>query len=417
MKELISCLHKVAAVNQRVEHENRLVNRYTARDFTPFRFISWSEVPSTHMLAFFLDPDEDHGQGPIFQELFIEELQKLLPAGIQLPKTRWLVEPERRHTDYGQLDLLLSSADRTFGICLENKPRDQTRDQPRQLTSYRELLLHRHQQRYLLLYLSREKREPSHDSLDPKLLQELTADGHYLNLTYRNFILALLDSWYQNVHPESLRIFLRQFRHQVEQWLQFESTKPAQLMQDQEIAATLASSPAYVQTAFDIQGALSALRAQLLDQLSKSLTARATGLIGDSHWKDIGFLNTTPAKPFLLRRPSPNGSPQSLPWGRYAIGLEFDGKRLFYGIRFDKANWYQDDTTAEESWSPEAPTAFGTLLGTGARPWSWWVWWDWVGPETDQDLYPKIAEGKVLEELVSKIGSLTTALDSYCGSS
>jgi hypothetical protein len=39
---------------------------------------------------------------------------------------------------------------------VENKPRDQTIDQFRQLASYRQLLQHRHQEHYLLLYLGRE---------------------------------------------------------------------------------------------------------------------------------------------------------------------------------------------------------------------------------------------------------------------
>jgi hypothetical protein len=33
-------LHTITAIVSRVEHENRVVNRYMARDFTPFRF--WS---------------------------------------------------------------------------------------------------------------------------------------------------------------------------------------------------------------------------------------------------------------------------------------------------------------------------------------------------------------------------------------
>ena len=415
MDELVSCLHEVAAITQRVEHENRLVNRYTARDFTPFRFMSWSEVPSTHMLAFFLDPDEDHGQGPLFQELFIQELQKLLPAGTQLPKTRWLVEPERRHAGYGQLDLLLTSADRTFGICLENKPRDQTRDQTQQLTSYRKFLLHRHQQRYLLLYLSREERPPSPDSLDPQLREKLTDDGHYLNLTYRSFFFALLDKWHQHVHPENLRIFLRQLRHQVEQWLQFESTKPAQLMQEQEIAATLATSAANVRAAFQIQASISTLREQLLMRLTQGLMDEVAGSIGAPHWSYSGFFRAETYRAFLIRRPSPTGKPEDLPWGRYSITLEFKDGKLLYGVRFDRIDWYEGDKETavwpDEITAKLSPIPLSEVVGRN----EWWPWQAWAGPMNDLELYPAIADSKssLWQKLKPEIIRLANALDEW----
>lgn len=415
MSELIDCLHAVVATVNRVEHENRLINRYTARDFTPFRFLSgWGKVPSTHMLAFFLNPDEDHGQGTLFQELFIRKLRALPTIGPRLPAGAWRVEAERRHADYGQLDLLLTAADGSFGICLENKPRNQTIDQPQQLASYRKLLQQRHHENYLLLYLSREPREPHPNSLSQTDRETLTRTGHYANITYRSFILELLDGWHQAVHPESLRTFLRQFRHHVEQWLQFESTKPAQLMQAQEIASVLSSSVAYVQTAFDINAALNALRTQLLDRLSQDLVRQHTGLTGEIHWKDTGFLDTTRAKPFLIRRISPDNTPQRLPWGRYSIGLEFDQGKLFYGIRFDKANWYQGDTATDEQWPADVPTLFGAQLGTNAKAWSWWPWWEWAGPETDQELYPAIATGRMLDKLTPEIAKLVNILDEHC---
>lgn len=397
MSELITCLYAVAATASRVEHENRLANRYTARDFTPFRFLpGWGEVPSTHMLAFFLNPDEDHGQGTLFQELFIRRLRTIPVVGARLPVGPWRVEAERRHADYGQLDLLLTAADGSFGICLENKPRDQTIDQYQQLTSYRKLLQHRHHDDYLLLYLSRDTRKPHPDSLSCADRKTLTRTGHYANITYRSFILNLLDDWYKDVYPESLRIFLRQFRHHVEQWLQFESTKPAQFMQNQEIASVLASSASYVQTAFDINAALSVLRAQLLDRLSRDIVSQHIGLTGELHWKDIGFLDVIRAKPFLIRRTSPDNTQQMLPWGRYSIGLEFDQGKLFYGIRFDKANWYDGDIATDEQWPSDAPTIFGEQLGTDSKAWSWWPWWEWAGPATDQELYPAIADGRML---------------------
>ena len=418
MSEIIACLAAASETAQRVAHENRLVNRYTARDFTPFRFLSgWGEVPSTHMLAFFLDPDEDHGQGTLFQELFIKQLQLQPAVGTRLPKTRWKVEAERRHTEYGQLDMLLTAADHSFGICLENKPRNQTIDQPQQLASYRKLLQHRHHENYLLVYLSRDARAPHSNSLHPDDRDTLTNSGHYINITYRSFILDLLDDWHQAVHPESLRIFLRQFRQHIEQWLQFESTKPAQLMQEQEVAATLATSAANVRAAFQIHDSISALREQLLGRLTQGLLDAIPGTVGAEHWKYKGFFEAETYQGFLIRRPSPTGAFDDLPWGRYAIVLEFLHGKLMYGVRFDKIDWYQGDAGAPTPWPNKIAAAMSPVpipepLGRN----EWWPWKVYAGQENGNDLYPAIVdtESDLWKKLKSEAVRLAKALDTWC---
>ena len=420
MIELLNCLNLVSAAIQRVDQENRLINRFTARDFTPFRFYNrWGEVPSTKLLAFFLDASEDHGQGTLFQDIFFDRLRQQHPLlKNRIPNSRWAVEAERGKGEFGRPDLLFVNAERSFGICIENKPRDQTRDQPQQLSSYRKYLQLHHQENYLLIYLTSVERPPVEDSLPPATVNTLRESGHYVNLTFHDFILPLLDEWHQAVHPENLRIFLRQFRYQVEQWLQFDSTKPAQLMQDQEIVAALATNPSFVRTAFDISASMAALKFALLEKLSKDLSNSVEGLIGASHWKDMGFFNSTERKPFLIRRPSPDGSTKRLPWGRFSIGLEFDQQsKLFYGIRYDKANWHQTEATVDSVWPAEAPADIAKLLGTESQEWEWWPWWAWAGPGNDKDLYSSIADGALYKKLAPEIARLATALNTYCNTS
>ncbi|SNR52880.1 PDDEXK-like family protein [Hymenobacter mucosus] len=412
MSEIIACLQAVEKTIVRIEHENRLVNRYTARDFTPFRFMPQGEVPTTHLLAFFLNAHEDHGQEHLFQELFIKRLRQEHLVSNRLPVATWTVKAERRHGEYGQLDLLLTATDGSFGICIENKPRDGTKDQPGQLTRYRQLLMQRHGENYLLIYLSRDARPPDPISLTAEDREALTGKGQYLNLTFREFLLGLLDDWYQAVHPESLRTFIRQFRHHVESWLQFESTKPAQLMQAKEVASTIISA-SQVQTAFDIIDSLAELKTQLLTTLAKKLAECFPEFAVGEHWKDTGFLQAINRKPIIIRRPTTSEVPDKLPWGRYSIGVEFDNGRLFYGIRFDRANLSPTDTT-EQDWPEETPNAIAQLLSKEARPWSWWPWWDWVGPENDHSLYPLIANGKLVSELAPRVEELIKALDRHC---
>lgn len=412
MDSLLSCLQAVYSTAQRVEHENRLVNQYTARDFTPFQFMAWSEVPSTHMLAFFLNPDEDHGQGTLFQDIFLDHLRQLPLVGPRLPRTRWRVEAERRHGELGQIDLLLTAADRRFAICIENKPRDQTADQYQQLTRYRQVLQERHHDNYLLLYLSRAPRPPHEDSLAVVLREELQKSGHYANITYESFIRPLVEAWQQDVYPEALRTFLQQFRYQIEQWLAFPTTKPSRLMQAEEIATTLVDSSAYVHTAFDIASSLDALKRKLREKLVQQLADPANGLVGEEHWDWKGFLAGENTRPYLIRRVTTGPEPQRWPWGRFSICMELDDERLYYGIRFDIEHWHAENTTYA-AWPEGTPAQLAEQFAgePGGRPTEWWPWWRWAGPETEQNLYTAIADGTLIKELQQEVQRLVLVLD------
>jgi hypothetical protein len=329
---LASLLGAVHRIVRHVEEESRQINRFTAPNFTPFHFIPQGEVPTTKLLAFLLNPYQAHGQGPLFQDLFIAQLRGLPQVGQRLPKDSvWTVAAEKSFAEVGRLDLLLTAPGYPgFSICIENKPRDQTADQPQQLTRYREYLSAHHEEQYLLLYLSRTTRPPSEDSLPTELRNKLEASGQYANITYQHFLLPLLSNWQRAAKPKHLRRFLRQFRYHLEQYLNLPSTKPASLMKDTAIATELQATPTSVGAAFDIAAALPTLRRNLIAQLMQALMAPGPGLEGSLHWNWVGFEEGVDWKPFLIRRvASADTEPAKWPWGRYAIVLEFENGRLY----------------------------------------------------------------------------------------
>ena len=373
----------------------------------------WGEVPTTHLLAFFLNPAEEHGQGALFQTLFIEHLQRLPLLSAQLPQTHWRIEAERRHGKVGQIDLLLLAPNNSFAVCLENKPRDQTIDQDQQLIRYQRYLKERCGENYLLLYLSREGRHPHPSSLPEEEREQLTASGHYVNLTYSKFLLPLLDAWHQAIYPESLRTFLRQFRYHIEQWLNFPTTKPARLMQEQEITKTLLSNPTHLQTAFDIAQALETTKRQLREKLMQELPSARADLVGQLHWQWNGFLAGRNREPFLIVRTATSSPSAQLPWDRYAIGFELENGRLCYGIRFAITKWTPTDTS-NATGSTGAADMFTQSLGVGEKPNPWWPWWTWVDAQTDATLYSAIADNSLLAFLQTEVSRIAQALNKYC---
>lgn len=422
---LLGTVHRLV---RHVEEESRLINRFTAPDFTPFHFIPPGEVPTTHLLAFLLNARQTHGQGRLFQDLFMDRLRGLPHLGPRLPKgAEWTVAAETSFGDVGRLDLLLTVPGRPgFGICIENKPRDQTGDQPKQLTRYRDYLRAHHEDHYLLLYLSRLSRPPSDDSLAAELRLELETSGHYANITYEQFLLPLLDYWRRAAKPKHLRRFLRQFRYQLEQYLNLPSTKPASLMKDTAIATELQATPASVGAAFDIAAALPALRRNLITQLMQALAAPAPGLEGRLHWSWGGFSDGVDGKTFLIRRVDNRlgAAPANWPWGRFAIGLEFYNGRLQYGIRHDTTAWHPADSGVHRYTYPQV-LPLATLLGVDIDEEEWWLWYEYAMPEAaygsrDENLRAvcvAIADptSSLLPTLLAEIQRLTQGLDAFHG--
>jgi hypothetical protein len=411
---IATVINNISRIVRQVEEETRQINCFTAPSFSPFHFIAEGELITTRILAYFLNASESHGQGRLFQELFIEQLRTLTKARFHLPRSPWLIEVEKPIVNVGRIDLLLIAED-GFRICIENKPRDQTVDQHRQLTNYLGHLQERRNDKYLLLYLSRVERKPQEYSLASEIRQELSDSGHYANITYRDFLLPLLDKWRQAARPKHLRRFLRQFRYHLEDWLHLPSTKPSTLMNETAIAAELLPSVESIHTAFDIAASLPTLRQMLLEKFIQQVTPSNVGLQGSAHWEWQGFTKGTEGVPFLIRRVTTGlEGTDAWPWKRYAVGLEFSKGRLFYGIRFDYSHWHLDDPSAV-SIPAEAYSQLIQLLPAPNGQGEWWPWWMWAGPENDRQLCLALADSDAvfLNAMHEKISVLAATIDSF----
>ena len=134
------------------------------------------------------------------------------------------------------------------------------------------------------------------------------------------------------------------------------------------------------------------------------------------HWKWPGFRDGASSQPFLIRRvqEEASGEPACWPWGRYAITLEFNGSRLFYGIRHDTKEWLRPDEV-EQPFSPEEVRPLAKLLGEEVHEEEyWWVWWKWAGPMSDREFCLAVADGSLVAFLRPEIMRLAHVLDEFC---
>ena len=152
--------------------------------------------------------------------------------------------------------------------------------------------------------------------------------------------------------------------------------------------------------------------------ISKAPKTGSLTLIADENkiWYYQGFLNGDTYRPFLIRRPSPTGNPENLPWERYAIVLEFYEGKLMYGVRFDRIDWHHGDTGASAPWPNELATALSPDASSGSLGRNqWWPWKAYAGQETGNELYPAIVDthSDLWEKLKPEVLRLAGALDTW----
>ena len=388
-----SLLQQTDALVRKHRDEQRAYHLKSAPGFSPFHFIKWGEVPVTHLLAYFLNPRQSHGQQGVFQDRFIRAVQAALPLS-SLPLTEYEVIAEKRHGggDYGQIDLLLTSSSPRFALCVENKPHPSTSDTWRQLEAYHEFLtgVGGFGDNYLLVYLSDRPRFPRETSLVATKRDALTASGHYLNLTYETFLLPLLSEWTEMAKPEKVRQFLQDFRHQVERQLHFPSTAPTATMYQDEVAELLLKNTSLLEAAYALPAALVAVETHLKQQLGADVLRVMAELqlpmtSSPDQWMLFkSFVNECPC---FFSKPN---------WGSCSIGLEFSGPTLDVGV-IGGGN------------SPVARQLMQRLGDIhGNENWACWASLyntDW------QSLYVDIANGEFIIKLRPRVNALCQALD------
>ena len=377
--------------------QQRAYHLESAPRFSPFHFIKWGEVPVTHMLAYFLDPQQSHGQQAVFQHRFVAAVQARLPQRF-IPEGGYSVVAEKRHGGgtFGQIDLLLTCPQPRYALCIENKPHPGTADQWRQLEAYHEFLTGkgRFGDNYLLVYLSDRERNPHESSLEPTKREDLKESGHYLNLTYETFLLPLLSEWAGLAQPEKVKHFLLDFRHQVERQLNFPSTAPTPAMYQDEIVNLLLKDVSLLQAAYELPNAIKAAETRLKEQLAADVLKLAHELqlsVTSSPEQWAGFKNFTNEVPCWL-------SKQTEPtWGPCCIGLEFSGPSLYVGVIGGGKS------------SPIGQELMKRLGDThGNENWACWV----TLYDTDwKSLYADVATGEFVTKLRPRLAALCQTLD------
>ena len=214
----------------------RQTDRFLASDFNLVGIMNPCEDKISDIIAMFLKPDGEHGQGKVFLRKFLEilkeerkELLKELTAKVEPQKQQNEIDDKSKINDIenllncrisvereaeaeGRLDIKITFKTEEgdyFIVGIENKP--WAEDQPEQLKRYSGDLENKLKDDYVLLFISGDGRLPSESSIPKEKREDLERNGKLLCSSYRRFLLPWLRESFKECEAEKVRWFLRDF--------------------------------------------------------------------------------------------------------------------------------------------------------------------------------------------------------------
>ncbi|WP_415374587.1 PD-(D/E)XK nuclease family protein [Patiriisocius sp. Uisw_017] len=182
-------------------------DKQLAFDFSIFQFFTIGENKISQVLAYFLDVNQNHGQGDIFLNEFVKTFYDNEIEIRQLENVC-----EKRITENRRLDIYIKLKGLTIGI--ENKI--WADDQPNQLRDYSTFLEHKSKGNYLLLYLSPYGLEPKLKSIKEKLKLKLVKENKLKIISYKDDIINLINNWLVICEADNVTHFLKEFKKYLE---------------------------------------------------------------------------------------------------------------------------------------------------------------------------------------------------------
>ncbi|MDN3594656.1 PD-(D/E)XK nuclease family protein [Zunongwangia endophytica] len=182
-------------------------DKFLALDFNFFQFFDLGENKISEVLAYFLDENQNHGQGDVFLREFLSLFCDAEFEVCQLENTC-----EKIITDKRRIDIYIELKGLTIGI--ENKV--WADDQVDQLSDYSSFLDKKSGGKYILFYLNPYGLEPKKKSIDNELKVKLQKENKLKVLSYKRDIVKLINNWLVICEADNVNNFLKEFKKYLE---------------------------------------------------------------------------------------------------------------------------------------------------------------------------------------------------------
>lgn len=365
MQQPIQLLNQVGFALGTMREARKRFSSQLAPEFRLFDFLRTDEMGLSTCIASLLDPKGTHGQGHAFLEAFLE-MHGLDSEWMDDAKNCEVVT-EKTANGLRRIDIYLDFPN--VGVVgIENKP--WAGDQDQQLSDYAAYLEKvASGKRWLLIYLS--NREPTEESIKRGDRERMEEGGLLVRDDYDQLI-----RWLDICAHRSKALVVRVFIEELIKFIRAGVNGEMDMSEENETCGIILNSKENIGSAFQVAGAINAVKKSLLLRFRNTLLAHAQSrgfhIVWDDSldrdWKsNIGFGFKFKAGQSLYLR------------------FQFEGSGLnglFWGIRreadsvpYDEAQWGSIHTLMQEQ--------FGLAQGRS----EWWPWYAGVkSAGLDRDL-------------------------------
>ncbi len=333
-----------------IEEVRKYFGRETSPQFNSFNFWWFDENKISQILAFFLNPNENHDQGDVYLKHFIKKfgLDKSIAQTktqdgkeIQEYKSEKIVSNKFQYDDIKEVKVkceLRTDNDRfidiaiyknyfEWAIAIENKINLSTKDQDKQLDDYN-TYLSENTKEYCLIYLAPKDKAICESSMSSERREALKKKNKFKHLTYEDDLIDCVAEFAMMTESIRVKSFLKDF----------EKTLRSRYMGEKDMEAKEAIIDLMKESVENIEISQliynsweemkSALKVEFKNQLKELVNDPELNL-REIHSDDLDKSRT-----WL--------QPKS--WNNYYFGYEFDKNDIFFGMA---ANIYNNKAEIE----------------------------------------------------------------------
>lgn len=284
------------------------VREYYGKEMAPYfnslDFWKIDEIKVSQILAFFLDPNEKHGQGEVFLAHFLKRFELDFFRNDDLRSVK--VKCEASIDNRRRIDILVTN---NFGQCvgIENKIHLGTTDQKDQIKDYVNFLEDRYRSGNCLIYLSPREKEVSAHSIGNKVREDLINEKKLRILNYEDHLIDCLSEFEMITKNLRTKSFLKDFEKKLRKMYMGEKD----INEKQLIVDFINQDSRNIEIAF--------LVINSLDQVKRDLKVKFASQIqeiGDRLGLRVDGLKLYPSN-----------------WKGHKIMFNYEGANLLYGIQ------------------------------------------------------------------------------------
>ena len=186
----------------------QVYNEQIAFDFNVLSFFYPNENKISEILAFFLNPEETHGQKDKFLQEFLTDYASEVLLSYQSGTTKVNVKTEECTDANRRIDIVAKVGDE-WAIAIENKIWNAP-DQKDQMKDYAEYLDNKKGGKFILFYLTPDGRLPSEGSMPKELLDKWKREKRLILLS-KDQLVILFKKFEKVCLAENVKVFIREF--------------------------------------------------------------------------------------------------------------------------------------------------------------------------------------------------------------